>query len=113
MNVLNNDLGPNLKLDTLIISQIPTHGTAYVLDGDIYYTPFNDYEGVDTLKYKIYNYDGLYCEATVTLNIAENGPAGTGNNIITCTTPIELFSSVSIPKQVSNAGEFDIIFKKT
>lgn len=111
LSVLANDLGPNLKLDTLIISQIPTHGTAYVLDGDIYYTPFNDYEGVDTLKYKIYNYDGLYCEATVTLNIAENGPAGTGNNIITCTTPIELFSSVSIPKQVSNAGEFDIIFK--
>lgn len=109
LNVLNNDLGPNLKLDTLVISQIPTHGTAYVLDGDIYYTPFNDYEGVDTLKYKIFNYDGLSCEATVTLNIAENGPAGTGNSIVTCALPETITNDVEINGVYSN-GDFDIIF---
>lgn len=109
LNVLVNDLGPNLKLDTLVISQIPEHGVAYVLDGDIYYTPFNDYEGVDTLKYKIFNYDGKYCEATVTLNIAENGPAGTGNSIVTCALPETITNDVEINGVYSN-GDFDIIF---
>jgi len=110
LNVLANDLGPNLKLDTLVISEIPTHGTAYVLNGDIYYTPFNDYEGVDTIKYKIFNYDGLSCEATVTLNIAENGPAGTGNSIITCALPETITNDVEV-NGVYSDGKFDIIFK--
>ena len=109
LHVLVNDLGPNLVPSSLVISEIPTHGTAYVLNGDIYYTPFNTYEGVDTLKYKIFNSDGLSCEATVTLTIAANGPAGTGNSIVTCADPTVLFNDVAI-EGVSSIGEFDIIF---
>ena len=45
--------------DNLQIYTSQRNRPAYVLDGDIYYTPFFDYEGDDTLKYKIANYDGL------------------------------------------------------
>lgn len=109
LHVLMNDLGPNLNPASLIISVPPTHGTAYVLDGDIYYTPFFDYEGDDTLKYKIANYDGLYCEATVTLHNANDGPAGTGNNIISCTTGLSIFNDIEI-NGVDNQGRFDFKF---
>lgn len=108
LHVLVNDLGPNLVPSSLVISQIPTHGTAYVLNGDIYYTPFNTYEGVDTFKYKIFNSDGLSCETTVTLNIAANGPAGTGNSIITCGGTETLFNNLEI-EGVYSTGIFDIV----
>ncbi len=109
LHVLDNDSGPNLVESTLIITEIPTHGTAYVSDGDIFYTPFAGYEGADTLNYKIFNSDGLSCEATVTLNIAENGPAGTGNTIITCTDDLTITAEVDV-EGVDATGKFDVVF---
>ncbi len=105
LNVLGNDAGPNLVPSSLTITSIPSHGTAYVSDGDIYYTPFSDYEGEDSFTYEIFDSNGLSCEATVTLTIAEDGPAGDGNNIITCTSDIPIAADISIDG-VSSSGEF-------
>lgn len=109
LNVLGNDLGPNLKPSTLQITQIPDNGTAYVFDGDIYYTPFAGFEGVDTLMYKVYDSNGNYCTSLVTITVAADGPAGTGNNIITCSSPIPIYADIHVNPGVSLVGEFELV----
>lgn len=111
LHVLLNDLGPNLVQSTLIITTPPTHGTAYVFDGDIYYTPFAAYEGTDTLIYSISDSNGNSCTANVTLNIAADGPAGTGNTIISCTSSNSITALINIPPIVDSSGRFDLVFQ--
>jgi hypothetical protein len=59
IDVLTNDVNnQSLSSNTLDIDESPDHGTAFVLDGKIIYTPNPGFEGVDYFTYEISNLFG-------------------------------------------------------
>lgn len=60
-------VAPHSEMDSesLQISQAPQHGRASITDGNIQYTPDNNYHGPDTLVYRVANTYGHYSELTL------------------------------------------------
>ena len=70
--VLGNDGAGSAPLDegTLEIVAGPLHADAFrVHDDHLHYRSVKDYEGTDTLRYRICNDDGLCDEAMVTITV--------------------------------------------
>ena len=80
LDVLANDTPPYVA-STLMIVSGPDHGTAFVSNGKIYYTPTPNYNGADEIVYKVASPNGVFSEATVTITVTPEGDAG-GNNTI-------------------------------
>lgn len=83
--ILDNDDPQGGVIDTssVIITQAPMYGSYVLLTGGIIsYTPNAGFGGVDTMKYKVANTNGLYSnEATITITVV---CAGESVNITVC-----------------------------
>ena len=68
-NLLTNDNGDNLSIDTNP-STAPLHGTVTInSDGTFTYVPNTDYKGDDTFKYQVTGADGVTAEASVFISV--------------------------------------------
>lgn len=104
LDVLANDPGPNLDPDTLMMLTYPTHGTAFVLNGKIYYTPYSGYIGTDTFQYKVANTDGIFASTTVTLNMVNSTPG----EIQSCLIDPDTFGNIVVDQLVDDSGGFNV-----
>lgn len=71
LNVIANDVLED-GFGHLEIVEGPAHGTAFVSNmfpGTIYYDAFDGYVGTDIVKYRVYDNDGDFAEASVILEI--------------------------------------------
>ncbi|MEM6967432.1 MAG: Ig-like domain-containing protein, partial [Bacteroidota bacterium] len=74
IDVLGNDNG-NLLGWSLQIVTPPVNGYAWLIgNGEIKYTPYNNFEGVDKFTYKIANALGVYETATVYVTVSNFAP---------------------------------------
>ncbi len=74
IHVLDNDLQGNSPLDedSLVITVNPSHSSDFRVHGDhIHYKSDDDYEGIDTLVYRVCNNNGLCDTVTVTINVED------------------------------------------
>ncbi len=110
MDVLANDVGPNLVPATLMINTNPSNGSAFVLNGKIYYTPNVNFVGVDSFSYKVANSDGLFSTATVTITVNNAFYAGIGGEVAFCDDEMSITAEVFVSNLYNN-GEFDVSFK--
>ncbi|MFZ4523531.1 MAG: Ig-like domain-containing protein [Bacteroidales bacterium] len=67
----DTDCDSNININSIWIIRDPSHGTYQTIynSGSIVYTPDLNYAGLDTLKYRICDFDGLCDTAWVFLNI--------------------------------------------
>ncbi|TLX70857.1 tandem-95 repeat protein, partial [Labilibacter sediminis] len=86
-NVLTNDSDPQNNIDsrTLKIISEPVNGSAVVLtDGDIRYTPNQDFYGKDQIRYEVCDQDG-YCASAIvfyTINSVNDQPVINSQQLI-------------------------------
>ena len=74
IHVLDNDLQGNSPLDedSLVIIVNPSHSSDFRVHGDhIHYKSDDDYDGIDTLVYRVCNNNGLCDTVTVTINVED------------------------------------------
>ncbi len=72
--VLANDSDPeNANLTIFSITQLPTNGTAEIVGGQVVYTPFPGFEGIDVFVYVACDPGGLCDQATVTVSVGGDG----------------------------------------
>ncbi|MCU4165678.1 gliding motility-associated C-terminal domain-containing protein [Carboxylicivirga caseinilyticus] len=70
INVLNNDIGVNEGVGSLVVESDPAHGTVIVNnDNTIQYTPEKGYNGMDQFTYKVCNNSGSCDEAIVDIRV--------------------------------------------
>ncbi|WP_319584175.1 VCBS domain-containing protein [uncultured Pseudodesulfovibrio sp.] len=71
IDVLGNDTDPDLPNDTLSITDLgdAAHGTVSVVNGEVLYTPDDNYNGPDSFTYTITDEGGATDTATVYLNV--------------------------------------------
>ena len=77
ISVLDNDSDPDGDLDptSVVVISDPTHGAVSVSNGQLIYTPQENYQGADFLEYRVCDLTGLCDSAGVTLTIqAVNDP---------------------------------------
>ncbi|WP_162867862.1 Ig-like domain-containing protein [Euzebya tangerina] len=80
--VLDNDTDPNgdpLTIDPATLGQ-PSGGTVSVVDGQLVYTPDQDFVGTDTFTYDVVDDDGARTTVTVTVTV-EAGPVDPVNPV--------------------------------
>ncbi len=75
INMLDNDFVPEDVMALPQIVQPPLHGQAEIADGEINYLPDNEFMGLDSLSYRIYNmeYPELSDTAWVRIDVGELG----------------------------------------
>jgi hypothetical protein len=74
IDVLNNDTDPDVgdapQGSQLVIDTPPSNGSVLIINGLLQYTPNPDFNGTDTLKYKVADLSGIFTEvATVTITV--------------------------------------------
>jgi hypothetical protein len=76
-----NNINPNEILTVTIAAQ-PAHGTAAVVNNKVVYSPFANWNGGDSLTYRVTDRAGLYSIGTVdiTVNAVNDAPAATAQS---------------------------------
>lgn len=95
IDVLSNDTSAGTLLDTnsIVLTEQPTSGAAYVQNGKVYYTGNKNTTGSDTIKYTVDNtYGTTSNEATVTITAICAGP---DTSVNLCTDTITPFDSLT------------------
>jgi len=95
IDILDNDFDPDgiIIPSSIVIISPPSDGTLSPADpvtGVITYTPNTGYNGIDTFEYKVYDNDGLFDTAIVTIAINANAPpvANDDNDSTPMNTPV-------------------------
>jgi subtilisin-like proprotein convertase family protein/subtilisin family serine protease len=72
MDVLENDADPNGQILHIHSIEKPNHGSAYIDDCGILYTPEQNFSGTDTLRYHAMNESGQQAVADVEILVAND-----------------------------------------
>jgi large repetitive protein len=86
INVLANDTdvdGDRLTVDGIVTG--PENGTAEIVNNQIVYTPDQDYNGPDSLTYRVADGNGGFDEATVTIDVTpvNDAPVAVADEVTT------------------------------
>jgi hypothetical protein len=92
VNVLVNDSDPDGDGLTIDAVGVPSHGTAELDRGKILYTPAGDYIGSDSFTYTISDGRGGSATATVSVDVYNNTPAPSSDNVSVCYQTAETFN---------------------
>ena len=93
-NVLNNDIGPGIQVNTGTITN-PPHGTVSMqTNGDFVYTPDNNYHGPDSFNYTIQDSNGNTSTTTVDITVANARNAEANDDIYQ--TQVNVFISGNV-----------------
>ena len=92
INVLSNDTGEQLNIDSITI---PAHGTATTSNNAIVYIPETDYAGNDTFSYTVIDSQGQTANATVSITVTKshtpvNPLAANDNTTAYINTPVTI-----------------------